>query len=483
MPVERAAMRLPGQGQTVRLTRQSKQGWEAGQMAVRAHTRRRFIKSAALGTGAALAAPYIKTAHSAGSLNVGFWDHWVPGANDVMRQLVNQWAEQNNVDLTLDFITSTGQKILVTAAAEARAGTGHDVLAQPTWQIAVYQDQLEPIDDVIQELESQYGPFSEGAAYLAKLDGTWRALPTSVGSQSYCMVSRLDFWKDTAGVDLQGLFPAGERDQATQDRIASEWTYERFLQHVNKLHAAGHAFGNPIGATSDSQDWIGPLFLSFGSTMVDAEGNVIVDSDGTRAALEYMKELTQYMPKDVYAWDDAGNNRWLVSGQGSCIQNPPSAWTVAKRDAPDVAEQCWHHDTPAGPQGRFRGSLPYHWMIWDFAQNKTAAKDLLLWLQQKEQMQTLVNASQGYDLPMIPDLYVFDVWETQGPPPGGIYNYPVRGDEKLITAAYPAPPEVGASIYNEALMPNMVARVTQGGESVDDAILWAEDELAGYLRG
>lgn len=452
-------------------------------MAIGSSTRRIFLKSTAVAAGSTLAAPYIKTAHSAGTLNVGFWDHWVPGANDVMRGLVDQWATANNVDVSLDFITSTGDKILITAAAEARAETGHDILAQPTWQIAVYQDQLEPIDDVIEELEKQYGPFAENAAYMAQLEGTWRALPTSVGSQSYPMVSRLDYWQEIAGVDIRGLFPAAERDQAVQSKIDSEWTYDNFLGYVQKLHEAGHSFGNPIGTTSDSQDWTGPLFLSFGSTMVDPEGNVTVDSDATRAAIEYMTKLTQYMPKDVYAWDDAGNNRWLISGQGSCIQNPPSAWTVAKRDAPEVAAQCWHHDVPAGPQGRFRGNLPYFWMIWEFAQNKTAAKELILWLQQKEQMEKLVTASQGYDLPMIPALQVFDVWEKEGPPSGGIYNYPIRGNEKLIVAAYPAPPSVGASIYNQGLIPNMVARVTQGGESPDDAIAWAEDEIAGYMRG
>ena len=29
----------------------------------------------------------------------------------------------------------------------------------------------------------------------------------------------------------------------------------------------------------------------------------------------------------------------------------------------------------------------------------------------------------------------------------------------------------------------MVAKVTQGGELVKDAIAWASDELEGYLRG
>jgi hypothetical protein len=223
--------------------------------------------------------------------------------------------------------------------------------------------------------------------------------------------------------------------------------------------------------------------MSFGSQLMDAEGNIAVDSDGTRAVLEYMTKLAPLMPQDVYAWDEAGNNRWLISGNGSCIQNPPSAWTVAKRDAPEVAEQCWHHDTPAGPSGRYRGGEPWFWMVWDFAQNKTAAKDLLLWLQTKEQMQKLVEAAQGYDLPQIPDLFVFDVWKEQGPPPGSIYNYPIRGDEQVVVAGYPAPPEVGALIYNEGLISNMVARVTQGGESIEDSIAWAGDELAGYQRG
>jgi hypothetical protein len=77
----------------------------------------------------------------------------------------------------------------------------------------------------------------------------------------------------------------------------------------------------------------------------------------------------------------------------------------------------------------------------------------------------------------------FKVWEEEEPPQGGLYNYPSRGDEQIIVAGYPAPPDVAALIYNEGLIPNLVARVTQTGESPDDAIAWAEDELAGYMRG
>ncbi len=442
-------------------------------------TRRTFLQTTGLAAAGTLAAPYIKTAHSAGRLSLGMWDHWVPGANDVLAQLIREWGEQNNVETTVDFITSIGFKNIVTAAAEARARTGHDVYSFPTWQVTIHQNSLEPVDDVVQELTSRYGEYVDAAAYLARHDGTWRAIAAPTGSHHYPMVSRLDLFNEHVGIDLRELFPAGERDQARIDEV---WTYENFLDAVQKLHAAGHPFGNPIGPTSDSQDWLGPLFLSFGAEMVDADGNITVDSDGTRQALEYMRQLTQYMPPDVYAWDDAGNNRWIASGNGSAIQNPPSAWAVAVRDAPQIGSQLWHHDTPRGPEGRFRGSLPYLWGIWNFSQNKPAAKDLLVWISQREQLDRLLQASKGYDLPLQPSLYDHPVWEEVGPPEGTQYNYPVRGDEQVIVAGYPAPPSVAAQIYNEGLIPNMVARVSQAGESVDDAIAWAEDEVAGFMR-
>jgi hypothetical protein len=41
-------------------------------------TRRTVLKTAALMT-TALAALFVRGAHAAGKLSVGFWDHWVPG--------------------------------------------------------------------------------------------------------------------------------------------------------------------------------------------------------------------------------------------------------------------------------------------------------------------------------------------------------------------------------------------------------------------
>ena len=449
-------------------------------MSLASSTRRTFVKSTALAAAGTLASPYVKRAYSAGRVTLGLWDHWVPGANDTMTRLARAWGDANNVDVQIDYITSVGQQNLLTAAAEARARAGHDILSHPTFQIAVHEASLEPVDDVVAELESQYGELVDNAVYLARLEGHWRAVPTCAGSQSYPMCSRLDYFREHAGIDLQELFPAGERDGG---RIREQWTRANFLEACKKLHAAGHPFGDPIGQTSDSQDWLGPLFLSFGSMMVDEGGDITVDSDETREALAYMEELVRHMPDDIYAWDDAANNRWLISGQGASIHNPPSPWTVAKRDAPDVAAQVWHHDTPAGPRGFYRGNLPYFWGLWEFSQNKTAAKELLLHMSQREQQAALVAASQGFDMPLIKSFYDFDTWVNAEPPAGTLYNYPVQGEERLTVAGWPAPPAIAANIYFQALIPNMVARVTVDGESHEQAIDWAARELEGFMRG
>ena len=104
-------------------------------------------------------------------------------------------------------------------------------------------------------------------------------------------------------------------------------------------------------------------------------------------------------------------------------------------------------------------------------------------LAQRDVIHKLLNASQGYDMPLTPSYYDNKVWEWAAPPPGGLWNYPVRGDEETIVTGYPAPPPIAAQIYTQGLIPNLVARVTQGGESPDDAISWATNELEGYMRG
>jgi ABC-type glycerol-3-phosphate transport system substrate-binding protein len=442
-------------------------------------SRRTVLKTTALGSVAVIAAPYVHGAYAAGKLTLGVWDHWVPGANNTLTKLCTEWGEKNKVEINIDYITSQGDKDLLTASAEAQARTGHDIMSHRAWQIQVHRRVLEPVDDVIKNLIAKAGPISPVSEFLAKADGKWYGIPTTVGSQIKPCCSRLDLYKQHTGIDLIKIFPAdAERDQ----KLVDTWTWDLYLKTAEQLFKAGFPVGMPMGQTSDAIDTTGAMFRAFGSVMIDEKDSIKVNSNETRAALEYFKKLMAFNPPEVYAWDDAGNNRWLISGKGSSIQNPPSAWAVAKRDNLKVAEQCWTHDMPRGPAGRFVGQLPFFYGVWNFSQNKPAAKELLQFISEKEQSRQLVAASSGYDLPSFKSYYDFDTWRTVEPPKGTVFNYPPRGDQTPNITGYPARPDIAAQIYNQSIHTVMVAKVTQGNEPIDKVIKWAEGELAGFMR-
>src|SRR5258708_34896561 len=121
--------------------------------------------------------------------------------------------------------------------------------------------------------------------------------------------------------------------------MTDKWTWEEFLRAAQASHKAGFPFGMPLGSTTDAVDWVGSVFAAYGAQLVDEEGKITVKSDATRQVLEWFKKLVPFLPPDVFAWDDASNNKALIAGKSALIMNPPSAWAVAKRDAPQVAEK------------------------------------------------------------------------------------------------------------------------------------------------
>jgi ABC-type glycerol-3-phosphate transport system substrate-binding protein len=436
-------------------------------------SRRGFQRLAA---GTALAAPFVRGAHAAGKLSVGLWDHWVPGANAATKTLIEEWAAKEKVDVQIDYITSQGNKLLLTIAAEEQAKSGHDILAMATWQPAERARNLEPVDDIMAPLIKQNGAVNATVEYLGKDKGKWVAVPATVGSQMKGPCSRIDLLKQHAGIDIQAMYPAGSPPKA------EGWTLDAFLKAAEACHKAGHPFGIGLGTTSDSVDTAGVIFRSFGAELVDAKGNVTVKSDAVRQAMEYYKKLVAVLPPDVTAWDDASNNKWLVSGKGALIMNPPSAWAVAKRDAPQVCEQLWTHGMPSGPKGRFGPFLPFFWGIWSFSRNKPAAKSLLTQLSQPAAVEKMVVASGGYDLPSFANLTTFKVWAEEGPPKGTLYHYPNPHNHQIqAIAAAPAPPKIAVQIYTQGTMTKMVARFAQG-EPLEKTLAWAESELEGFTR-
>jgi ABC-type glycerol-3-phosphate transport system substrate-binding protein len=431
----------------------------------RRHVTRR--SALALGTAAAaLPLVHIRTAGAAGKLSLALWDHWVPTGDDAMRKLVGAWAEKNKVDVQVDFLAAN---LIVTRAAEAQSRSGHDVYAFDQWAVQQYAESLDPVDDLMQRLIAKYGKLGRAYEYLAVVDKHWMAVPVGWGSAPLPPCGRISMLKQFCGVDVQAWFPAHE---ATPE-ASKEWTYDKQLQMAEAMFKAGYPIGFGCGqnSTDANQTW-GATFGAFGADLVNAKGEITIDSDHVMAAMEYCQKMVKFMPSDAVQWDDASNNRALISGKAALIWNPPSAWAVAKRDS-----------NPTGPMGRLVPHRPFFWGIWKFAQNKSAAKELIEHLSQREQVEQLAAPVSGYDIPPFQSMTDLSIWSDVEPPKGTIYNYPLRPwhAADYYVPGSSAPPEIAVQIWNRYLVPGMVGRLLTG-QSIKQALAWGKEELEGFAR-
>ena len=94
-------------------------------------TRRRLLKDAgltlaAVGAAPALSAPFVSRALADNkSLSILQWSHFVPEYDTWFDKFAKDWGEKNKIAVTVDHIPV--QNVPARAAAEASAGSGHDL--------------------------------------------------------------------------------------------------------------------------------------------------------------------------------------------------------------------------------------------------------------------------------------------------------------------------------------------------------------------
>ena len=217
-------------------------------------TRRSVLTAAALTPPAlaasSLAAPFVSGAYAAGTLSVGTWDHWVPGASQVLEKICQEWAKKEKVDLKFDLITSNGDKDLLTLMAEGQAEP-----ATTSWACApgmwLRRRQISSRSTTSSSRCSRNTARSRSAAeYCAKIDGRWLAVPTCYGSSSLPPCARIDYFKEYAGLDVQKMYP--DPDGQPDKELVDNWTWETFLTVAEKCSKGGHPFGFGLSTCTDA---------------------------------------------------------------------------------------------------------------------------------------------------------------------------------------------------------------------------------------
>ena len=147
-------------------------------------TRRRFLKEtgltlAAAGSAPLISAPFVSRALAdTKTLSIVQWSHFVPAYDKWFDKFAKDWGEKNKIAVTVDHIPV--QDVAARAAAEASAGSGHDLFG---WNGAggahLYRKFLIDVGDLVKSVEKKYGKVSTIGRQLGynQDDGTWSAFP------------------------------------------------------------------------------------------------------------------------------------------------------------------------------------------------------------------------------------------------------------------------------------------------------------------
>jgi multiple sugar transport system substrate-binding protein len=244
--------------------------------------------------------------------------------------------------------------------------------------------------------------------------------------------------------------------------------------------------GNPVWISLSSRQLhtmpLRSIMYSFGASIQDEAGNVVLNSKQTLEAVRFFKALyEEAMTKEAIYWDDLScdiSDQFIVSGKASLLLSSISVTRTAERENPDMSKKIQLAKTPKGPVRRMGQYYIPVSFIWEFAENIEGAKQFLI--DYVSNFRKVFVASKFRDFPCftdtVPDLKKLIANDSEGHPPT---KYNILKDALDWTGNMGYPGYTNAAIEEVASMhviPNMFLEAATGKAKPEDAIKDAEAE-------
>ncbi len=430
-------------------------------------SRRKFVQLT--GAGAAAAAAGLTTGflfpqHALAqqkTLKIVQWSHFVPGYDKWFdNTFTKEWGAKNNTNVVVDHI-AIGE-INARAAAEVSAQKGHDLfmfLSPP----AAYEKQVIDHREVYEHVRAKHGKPIDLAVKSTFNPRTKKYFAFSDSFVPDPGNYRQDLWSQVG-------FPHGPD------------TYDDLLVGGKRIK---DKFGNPVGVglsqELDTNMAMRAILWSYGGSEQDEHGNVTLYSKHTIEAVKYVRELfRQTMTPEVFSWDPSSNNRGILAGKLSFVDNAISVTRSAEKDNPEMSKAIQITHALKGPVRRIAAEHVMDcYAIWDFAENKEGAKQFLSDL--IDDFGTAFRASEFYNFPCFPST-VPNIKEVISNDPKAVPNnkYAVLGDVLSWATNVGYPGYATAAIdeaFNTFVLPTMFAKAARDEVKPEDAVRAADTEL------
>jgi len=426
-------------------------------------SRRHFLRGAAIAAASAASGACARPAPAGKrkTLRIAQWAHYVPRYDQWFDKVfTKEWGEKNRTDVIVDHIAAT--EVPARAAAEAASGKGHDLfhfLSPP----AAYERNVLDHADVVREVERRHGemvPLARRSTFNPKT-GKFFAFSDSFAPDpgNY----RIDLWADAG-------YPKGPD------------TWEDLRQGGAQIRKrSGHPVGIGFSQEMDSNMALRALLWSFGGAEQDEQGRPALDSKAAIEALKFARALwREAETAEVFTWDPSSNNRAMISGRSSFVQNAISVTRSAEKDNPETAAKIGLTPALAGPVRRIAAEhLMSCYGVWKFAENPEGAKQFLVDF--IDAFPAVFRESAFYNLPCFPSTVPDAARQLAEDPaaPSGKYAVLSTALDWSTNVGYPGYATAAIDeVFNTFVIPTMFARVARDETTPEAAVKAAHAEIA-----
>ena len=395
------------------------------------------------------------------TLKIMQWSHFVPGYDKWFDgTFTREWGARHDTNVIVDHISAP--EINARAAAEAAAKKGHDLFmfVSPP---AAFEKHVIDHKEIYQEVERKHGrkiALAEKSTYNPTTKKYFAFSDSYVPDPGNY---RKDLWSQVG-------FPNGPD------------TYNDLLVGGKRIKAK---FGNPLGIglsqELDTSMAVRAVLWSFGGAEQDEAGRVTLYSKNTIEAVKFVRELyRQCETPEVFSWDVSSNNRGILSGKLSFVQNAISVTRSAEKDNPEMSKLIQLTPALKGPVRRIAAEhLMDCYVIWNFAENKEGAKQFLVDL--VDNFSTAFVASEFYNFPCFTST-VPDIDKRLANDPKAIPHDKYKVLSGVLSWAtnvgYPGYATAAIDeVFNTFVLPTMFAKAARDEMTADAAVRAADSEL------
>ena len=421
-------------------------------------TRRRFLKASAITLGGAPAILLDRAPALAQKRELTFlsFNHFVPASDDEVKRQTELFAKQAGVSVRFD--TIAGPQMPAKRAAQVASQSGHDVIVTGAADPFLYEQHLVDVGDLVDFLGSRYGGWYPFAKETCHTGSGWRAVPW--------------YWVAFPGSYNEALFKKAG--------LQTPKTWDDLLKAGKILKKQGNPVGIAISHCTDANISFWSVLWCYGGKVLETDGKTpAINSDKAAQVVEWYKELySDAMEPEVLSWDNASNNRFLLSGKGSWIHNPISPYVAAVTKKMPIADEINHHNSPSGPAGIHSATGVNSLGIWKFSKNIPLAKDFIKFLFQKENFDAFIVGGSAFNQPPLKAFAEHPIWASNPK-----YAMLPKEADYVHEQGWPAKPNAAVQlIVVNFILPDIVAKAVNGMPT-KRALAWGEDQVKLALAG